>query len=199
MFSVFGSQHGGHLLQVGEVALLLHADGETEGDDPLGDVDQVHLMVFFHGQNHTLAPRTTPTTSSGFLKFGIHYMMPNFPNPHFELTDCQNKGCDLDLITVCQSDREEASCAAMSECVVVSTTHNLIPEEENNFPCCLTMTCPLFFQHKLLTLHVFRYIFQPDAARVSREHPHRSNVNSQSSRLYFLERKTFTGFFQLLT
>lgn len=55
MISVFGSQHGGHLLEVGDVALVLHADGEAEGDDPLCDVDQVHLIVLLHGQNHTLA------------------------------------------------------------------------------------------------------------------------------------------------
>lgn len=71
MFSVFGSQHGGHLLQVGDVALLLHADGETEGDDPLCDVDQVHLMVLLHGQNHTLAPGTTPGVSVYYYRANV--------------------------------------------------------------------------------------------------------------------------------
>lgn len=62
MISVFGSQHGGHLLEVGDVALVLHADGEAEGDDPLCDVDQVHLIVLLHGQNHTLASGVTHRT-----------------------------------------------------------------------------------------------------------------------------------------
>lgn len=52
---MFGSQHGGHLLEVGDVALVLHADGEAERDYPLCDVDQVYLIVLLHGQNHTLA------------------------------------------------------------------------------------------------------------------------------------------------
>lgn len=63
MFSVFGPQHGGHLLEVGDVALVLHAEGETEGDDPFCDVDQVHLIVLLHGQNHTLASGRTHRTA----------------------------------------------------------------------------------------------------------------------------------------
>lgn len=69
MISVFGSQHGGHLLEVGDVALVLHADGEAEGDDPLCDVDQVHLVVLLHGQNHTLASGVKHRTMARFLSW----------------------------------------------------------------------------------------------------------------------------------
>lgn len=58
--SVFGAQHGGDLPQVGGVALLLHAAGEGDGDDPLGDVDQVQLVALLQGLQQTRAPvRTT--------------------------------------------------------------------------------------------------------------------------------------------
>lgn len=54
--TVFGSQHGGDLPQVGGVALLLHAAGEGDGDDPLGDVDQVQLVVLLQGLQQTRTP-----------------------------------------------------------------------------------------------------------------------------------------------
>lgn len=53
---VFGAQHGGHLLQVGGVAALLGAGGEAHGDDPLRDVDQVHLIALLHGLYRSLCP-----------------------------------------------------------------------------------------------------------------------------------------------
>lgn len=56
MLAVLGAQHGRHLCQVGVVAALLGAGGETERDDSLGDVDQVHLIALLHGLDHTLAP-----------------------------------------------------------------------------------------------------------------------------------------------
>lgn len=54
--SVLGAQHGGDLPQVGGVALLLHAAGEGDGDDPLGDVDQVQLVALLQGLQQTRAP-----------------------------------------------------------------------------------------------------------------------------------------------
>lgn len=54
--SVFGAQHGGHLPQVGGVALLLHAAGERHGDDPLCDVDQVQFVGFVQRLEETRAP-----------------------------------------------------------------------------------------------------------------------------------------------
>lgn len=54
--AVFGAQHGGDLPQVGGVALLLHAAGEGDGDDPLGDVDQVQLVGLLQRLQQTHAP-----------------------------------------------------------------------------------------------------------------------------------------------
>ena len=54
--SVLGAQHGGHLLQVGAVALLVHAAGEGDGDDPLCDVEQVQLVALLQGLQQTGAP-----------------------------------------------------------------------------------------------------------------------------------------------
>lgn len=56
VLAVLGSQHGGHLLQVAAVAAFLATGGEAQRDDPLGDVDQVHLVGLLHGLHHTLAP-----------------------------------------------------------------------------------------------------------------------------------------------
>lgn len=56
VLAMFGPQHGRHLREVGGVAALLSAGGETEGDDSLCDVDQVHLIALLHGLNHTLTP-----------------------------------------------------------------------------------------------------------------------------------------------
>lgn len=56
VLAVLGAQHGRHLRQVGVVAALLGAGGETKRDDSLGDVDQVHLIALLHGLDHTLAP-----------------------------------------------------------------------------------------------------------------------------------------------
>lgn len=53
---VFGAQHGGHLPQVGGVALLVHAGGEGDGDDPLGDVDQVKLIALVQRLQQAHAP-----------------------------------------------------------------------------------------------------------------------------------------------
>lgn len=54
--AVFGAQHGGDLLQVGSIALLLHTAGEGDGDDSLCDVDQVQLIVLLQGLQQTQAP-----------------------------------------------------------------------------------------------------------------------------------------------
>lgn len=56
VLAMFGPQHGRHLGEVGGVAALLSAGGETEGDDSLCDVDQVHLIALLHGLDHTLTP-----------------------------------------------------------------------------------------------------------------------------------------------
>lgn len=53
---MFGPEHGGHLLEVGAVALFLHAAGEGDGDDALRDVHQVHFIVLLHGLDQTEAP-----------------------------------------------------------------------------------------------------------------------------------------------
>lgn len=49
---VFGLEHGGHLLQVETVPLLLQLWGEENGDDPLGDVGQVEVVVSLHHSVH---------------------------------------------------------------------------------------------------------------------------------------------------
>ncbi len=56
VLAMFGPQHRRHLLEVGGVATFLGTGGETDRDDPLCDVDQVHLIVLLHGLNHTLTP-----------------------------------------------------------------------------------------------------------------------------------------------
>lgn len=54
--AVFGAQHGGHLPQVGGVALLVHTAREGDGDDPLGDVDQVQLVGLVQHLQQAHAP-----------------------------------------------------------------------------------------------------------------------------------------------
>lgn len=54
--AVLGAQHGGHLAQVGGVALLVHAAGEGDGDDPLSDVDQVQLVALVQRLQQADAP-----------------------------------------------------------------------------------------------------------------------------------------------
>ncbi len=49
---VFGLEHGSHLLQVHTVSLLLQLWGEENGDDPLGDVGQVEVVVPLHHSLH---------------------------------------------------------------------------------------------------------------------------------------------------
>lgn len=56
VLAMFGPQHRRHLLEVGGVAAFLGGGGETDRDDPLCDVDQVHLIALLHGLNHTLTP-----------------------------------------------------------------------------------------------------------------------------------------------
>lgn len=53
---MLGAKHGGDLLQVGSVALLLHTAGEGDGDDSLCDVDQVQLIALLQGLQQTEAP-----------------------------------------------------------------------------------------------------------------------------------------------
>lgn len=66
VFAMFGPQHCRHLLEVGGVAALLGGGGERDRDDPLCDVDQVHLIALLHGLNHTLTPgeaiKSNPTS-----------------------------------------------------------------------------------------------------------------------------------------
>lgn len=54
--TVFGAQHGGDLLQVGGIALLLRVAGEGDRDDSLCDVDQVQLIALLQGLQQTHAP-----------------------------------------------------------------------------------------------------------------------------------------------
>lgn len=54
--AVFGAQHGGDLLQVGSVALLLHVTREGDGDDSLCDVEQIQLVVLLQGLQQTCTP-----------------------------------------------------------------------------------------------------------------------------------------------
>lgn len=54
--AMLGAKHGGDLLQVGSVALLLHTAGEGDGDDSLCDVDQVQLIALLQGLQQTEAP-----------------------------------------------------------------------------------------------------------------------------------------------
>lgn len=61
---MFGPQHCRHLLEVGGVAAFLGAGGEADRDDPLCDVDQVHLIALLHGLNHTLTPGKAETKES---------------------------------------------------------------------------------------------------------------------------------------
>lgn len=49
---MFGLEHGSHLLQVNTVSLLLQLRGEEHGDDPLGDVGQVEVVVALHHSLH---------------------------------------------------------------------------------------------------------------------------------------------------
>lgn len=63
---VLGLEHGSHLLEVATVALLLQQRGEEDGDDPLGDVGQVKVIVSLHHSLHhpvhTKAPGDRGTT-----------------------------------------------------------------------------------------------------------------------------------------
>lgn len=68
--AMFGAQHGGDLLQVGSVALLLHITGEGDWDDSLCDVDQIQLVVLLQGLQQTCTPirkigRETATVAVG--------------------------------------------------------------------------------------------------------------------------------------
>lgn len=56
VLAMLGVQHGSHLLEVVAETALLATGGETQRDDPLSYVDQVHLIGFLHGLHHTLAP-----------------------------------------------------------------------------------------------------------------------------------------------
>lgn len=49
---VLGLEHGSHLLEVATVALLLQQRGEEDGDDPLGDVGEVKVIVSLHHALH---------------------------------------------------------------------------------------------------------------------------------------------------
>ena len=49
---MFGLEHGSHLLQIEPVSLLLKLRGEEDGDDPLGDVGQVKVIVTLHHSLH---------------------------------------------------------------------------------------------------------------------------------------------------
>ena len=57
---VFGLEHGKHFLQVAPVTLVVQVGKEEDGDDPLGDVGQVEVIVSLHHSLHdplhTLGP-----------------------------------------------------------------------------------------------------------------------------------------------
>lgn len=68
--AVLGAQHGGHLPQVGGVALLVHAAGEGDGDDPLGDVEQVQLVALVQ----RLQQAHAPVEGGGTAPFNSHVL-----------------------------------------------------------------------------------------------------------------------------
>ena len=49
---VLGAQHGGDLLQVDPVPLLVQQRREEDGDDSLGDVGQIEVVVALHHALH---------------------------------------------------------------------------------------------------------------------------------------------------
>lgn len=57
---VFGFEHGGHLLQISAVTLLLQVRQEEDRDDPLGDVGEVEVIVPLHHMFHHLICTFTP-------------------------------------------------------------------------------------------------------------------------------------------
>lgn len=57
---VFGFEHGGHLLQVEAISLLLQLGGEENGDDPLSDVGQVEVVVPLHHPVHNAVHTEAP-------------------------------------------------------------------------------------------------------------------------------------------
>lgn len=57
---VFGLEHGGHLLQVQTVPLLLQLRGEEDRNDPLCDVGQVEVVVALHHPLHHSVHAETP-------------------------------------------------------------------------------------------------------------------------------------------
>lgn len=56
---VLGFQHGSHFLQVSAVLLLLQIGQEEDGDDPLGDVGEVEVIVALHHMLHHLVHTLT--------------------------------------------------------------------------------------------------------------------------------------------
>lgn len=66
---VFGLEHGGHLLQVDPVSLLLQLWGEEDRDDPLCDVSQVEVVLaLHHSLHHTLHTEAPKNIKRGFEK-----------------------------------------------------------------------------------------------------------------------------------
>lgn len=60
LFLVFGLEHGSHLLQVQPISLLFQLRREEDGDDPLGDVGEVKVVVSFHHSLHHTVHAETP-------------------------------------------------------------------------------------------------------------------------------------------
>lgn len=57
---VFGFEHGGHLLQIPAVTLLLQVKREEDRDDPLCDVGQIEVIVPLHHTLHHFICTFTP-------------------------------------------------------------------------------------------------------------------------------------------
>lgn len=74
--AMFGAQHGGDLLQVGSVALLLHVTGEGDRDDSLCDVDQIQLVVLLQGLQQTCTPISK--IEKHLLLLWVHFENPVF-------------------------------------------------------------------------------------------------------------------------
>lgn len=74
---VLGFEHGGHLLQIPAVMLLLQVRQEEDGDDPLCDVGEVEVIVPFHHMLHHLVCTFSPGETIESLSFTTVYLTNN--------------------------------------------------------------------------------------------------------------------------
>lgn len=82
---VFGFEHGGHLLQISAVTLLLQVRQEEDRDDPLCDVGEIEVIVLLHHMFHHLICTFTPgdiieseqlKTTDLFVGFFVTFLLP---------------------------------------------------------------------------------------------------------------------------